>query len=113
MRIFPSSFTQEFDWFLSFFRRIFHILWQLLALDDKTICQKNWKEIKFYGSLSTNFKNGIYAHCLKITQYVAFEFMNLSGNTVWLQASGFQKLDKMAFFGIFNFDKMAFFGIFN
>ena len=45
-------------------------------------------------------------HCLKITQNVAFEssaFLTnfcpiktgLSGNTVWPQASGFQKLAKM------------------
>ena len=55
------------------------------------------------------------AHCLKITQTVAFEFLilafstnfchtktDLSGNTVWTQASGFQKLAKMDYFGIFN-----------
>ena len=46
-------------------------------------------------------------HCLKITQNVAFEFSNfgifhqffdlikLTGNTVWLQAPGFQKLAKI------------------
>ena len=50
------------------------------------------------------------AHCLKITQNVAFEFLafstdfcpiitDLSGNTVWQQASVFQKL---AIFGIFS-----------
>ena len=53
-----------------------------------------------------------YSHCLKITQNVAIEFLNfgifppkicpiktdLSGNTVWLQASGFQKLSKMDHF---------------
>ena len=51
-----------------------------------------------------SFKN--YAQCLKITQNVAFEFFNFaishhctikldpSGNTVWSQASVFQKLAK-------------------
>ena len=52
-----------------------------------------------------------YAHCLKITKNVAFKFLNfgistnfcliktdLSGNTVWPQASGFQKLAKMDHF---------------
>ena len=50
-----------------------------------------------------------FAHCLKITQNVAFEFFNfgifhqflsydLSGNTVRPQASGFQKLAKMEHF---------------
>ena len=51
------------------------------------------------------------AHCLKITQNVAFEFLilafstnfcliktDLSGNTVWPQASGLQKLVKMDHF---------------
>ena len=51
------------------------------------------------------------AHCLKITQTVAFEFLilafstnfchiktDLSGNTVWPQALGFQKLAKMDHF---------------
>ena len=44
------------------------------------------------------------SHCLKITQNVAFEFLNfgiksdLSGNTVWPQASDFQKLAKMYHF---------------
>ena len=51
------------------------------------------------------------AQCLKIIQNVAFEFFNfgistnfwpiktdLSGNTVWPQASGFQKLAKMDHF---------------
>ena len=45
------------------------------------------------------------AHCLKITQNVAFEFLNfcpiktdLSGNTVWPQTSVFQKLAKMDHF---------------
>ena len=55
-----------------------------------------------------------YAQCLKMTQNVAFEFFNfdtfrhflspksdLSGNTVWPQASVFQKLAKMAIFGFF------------
>ena len=53
----------------------------------------------------------VAAHCLKITQNVAFEFwilafftnicpikIDLSGNTVWPQASGFQKLAKMDHF---------------
>ena len=52
--------------------------------------------------------------CLKITQNVSFESFNfgnfqqfcyiridLSGNTVWPQASGFQKLAKMDHFGHF------------
>ena len=52
--------------------------------------------------------NKMYAQCLKITQNVAFEFLilafstnffpiksDLSGNTVWPQASDFQKLAKM------------------
>ena len=46
------------------------------------------------------------AHCLKITQNVALAFStsfcpiktDLSGNTVWPQASGFQKLAKMDHF---------------
>ena len=51
---------------------------------------------------------------LKITQNIAFEFFNfgifeqsliyfksyLSGNTVWLEALGFQKITKLAIFGI-------------
>ena len=56
-------------------------------------------------------------HCLKITQNVEFKFLNmaistnfcpiktdLSGNTVWQQGSGFQKLakPKWTIFGIFN-----------
>ena len=43
----------------------------------------------------------VLTQCLKITLNVTFEFLNpgifhqfLSGNTVWPQASGFQKLDK-------------------
>ena len=47
------------------------------------------------------------SHCLKITQNVVLEFLNfgifqidLSGNTVWPQASGFQKLAKIDHFGI-------------
>ena len=53
-----------------------------------------------------------FAQYLKIAQNVAFELFNfgifhqikndLSGNTVWLQSSGFQKLAKLAIFGIFN-----------
>ena len=47
-----------------------------------------------------------YSHCLKITQNVVFEFLNfgifhqfnLSGYTVWPQASGYQKLAKMDHF---------------
>ena len=52
-----------------------------------------------------------FAHCLKITQNVAYEFLilafftsfcpiktGISGNTVWPQASGFQKLAKMDHF---------------
>ena len=55
------------------------------------------------------------SQCLKIIQYVAFEFFNLafstnfcpiktelSGNTVWPQTSGFQNLAKLTIFGIFN-----------
>ena len=54
------------------------------------------------------------AHCLKITQNVAFEFLDfgifhqfwpfktdLTGNTVLPQASGFQKLAKMDHFWYF------------
>ena len=55
------------------------------------------------------------SHCLKITQIIAFEFFlffafstnfcpiktDMSGNTVWPQASGFQKLAKMDHFGHF------------
>ena len=55
------------------------------------------------------------AHCLKITQmsHINFSILafstnfspiktDLSGNTVWPQASGFQKLAKMDHFGIFD-----------
>ena len=63
--------------------------------------------------IRTTFKvrfsvNNACAHCLKITQNVAFIFLilafstkfcpiitDMSGNTVWPQASGFQKLAKM------------------
>ena len=61
--------------------------------------------MRLFKSFSTS------AHCLKITQNVAFEFLilafstnfcpiktDLSGNTVWPQASGFQKLAKMDHF---------------
>ena len=56
------------------------------------------------------------SHCLKITQNVAFEFLilafstnicpiksDLSGKTVWPQASGSQKLANLDHFGIFNY----------
>ena len=46
---------------------------------------------------------------MKITKNVEFEFLNfcpikidISGNTFWPQALGFQKLAKMNIFGIFN-----------
>ena len=53
-----------------------------------------------------------HTHCLKITQNVAFEFFlilafstnfcpiktDLTGNTVWPQALGFQKLNKLDHF---------------
>ena len=57
----------------------------------------------------------LQSHCLKITQNVAFDIFNfgifhhflsvktdLSGNTVWPQASAFKKLDKMDHFWHFN-----------
>ena len=50
----------------------------------------------------------IHLYCFEIAQNVSFEFFNfgifhyfLSGNTIWPQASGFQKLAKLIIFGIF------------
>ena len=55
------------------------------------------------------------SHCLKITQNAHLNFLvlafstnfcptktDLSGNTVWPQATGFQKLAKLTIFGIFD-----------
>ena len=78
------------------FSRVKHFCTLLLSL-----C--NWR-----------FKISTLSQCLKITQNVAFELINfgifhqflsiktdLSGNTVWPQASGFQKLAKLDHFGHF------------
>ena len=64
-----------------------------------------WRKCQQVSWLSTT------ARCLKFTQNVPFEFLNfgtfhqfcliktdLSGNTIWPQASGFQKLAKMDHF---------------
>ena len=58
-----------------------------------------------------DFRHLSTAHCLKIAQNVAFEFLafppnfcpiktDLSGNTVWPNASDFQLLAKLTIFGI-------------
>ena len=59
-------------------------------------------------ALGIFYLNITKTHCLKITQNVVFDFRilafstnfcpiktDMSGNTVWLQASGFQKLARM------------------
>ena len=61
MRIFPSSFTQEFDWFLSFceFFTFFSNSWLLMIKRFVKKLEGNqilWKFIHCY------FKNGIYVY---------------------------------------------------
>ena len=59
--------------------KVRHIVWKLLKMS-------HWISLKIL-AFSTNF-------CPNKT--------DLSGNTVWPQASGFQKLAKLTIFGIFN-----------
>ena len=63
-------------------------------------------KISIYKRVAKLFKKKQKTQCLKITQNVPFSFnfcpvkIDLSGNTVWPQTSGFQKLAKLTNFGI-------------
>ena len=85
-------------------RPIYSIKWYKESAEFfRWVCQWHQKHKCHVQKMLTHLTTT--AHCLKITQNVAFEFLNfgifhqfLSGNTVWPQVSGFQNLAQMDHF---------------